>query len=53
YNATYGSIGGVIVLMLWLYFIGMILVFGGIVNAAFDRRKKAIIAKQTAQSPEF
>ena len=34
YNATYGSIGGVIVLMLWLYFTGMILVFGGIVNAA-------------------
>lgn len=53
YNATYGSIGGVIVLMLWLYFIGMILVFGGIVNAAFERRRKAIAAKQTTKSPEF
>jgi membrane protein len=53
YNATYGSIGGVIVLMLWLYFTGMILVFGGIVNAAFDRRKKALIAKHAAESSEY
>lgn len=53
YNATYGSIGGVIVLMLWLYFIGMILVFGGIVNAAVERRKKAVVSKRSAQSPEF
>lgn len=53
YNATYGSIGGVIVLMLWLYFTGMILVFGGIVNAAFDRRKKAIIAKRTSGNLEL
>lgn len=53
YNATYGSIGGVIVLMLWLYFTGMILVFGGIINAAFDRRKKALTAKHSAQTPQF
>ena len=46
YNATYGSIGGVIVLMLWLYFTGMILVFGGIVNAAFARRKKALLVNE-------
>lgn len=38
YSATYGSIGGVIVLMLWLYLTGMILILGGIINASFQRR---------------
>lgn len=41
YSATYGSIGGVIVLMLWLYLTGMILILGGIVNASFQRRYDA------------
>lgn len=38
YSATYGSIGGVIILMLWLYLTGMILILGGIINASFQRR---------------
>lgn len=41
YSATYGSIGGVIILMLWLYFTGMILIVGGLVNAAVQRRQQA------------
>ena len=41
YSATYGSIGGVIVLMLWLYLTGMILIFGGVVNACMQRRYDA------------
>lgn len=41
YSATYGSIGGVIVLMLWLYLTGMILIFGGIINACMQRRYDA------------
>lgn len=41
YSATYGSIGGVIVLMLWLYFTGIILIVGGIINATFQRRYDA------------
>jgi len=33
YNATYGSIGGVILLMLWLYWISLALLIGAEVNA--------------------
>ncbi len=33
YNATYGSIGAVIVLMLWLYLMGLIMYIGGEINA--------------------
>lgn len=38
YSATYGSIGGVIILMLWLYFTVMILIFGGVLNATMQKR---------------
>ncbi|CAH0346036.1 YihY/virulence factor BrkB family protein [Bacillus sp. CECT 9360] len=37
YSATYGSLGAVIVLMLWLYFTGLALVLGGEVNSLFYR----------------
>lgn len=53
YSATYGSIGGVIILMLWLYFIGMILIFGGLINAVFAERKRAVLRKKNAKSPVF
>jgi hypothetical protein len=33
YNATYGSIGGIIILMLWLYYLGVAILAGGEVNA--------------------
>lgn len=36
YNATYGSIGGVILLMLWLYLSGMALLFGAEVNSEIE-----------------
>ena len=36
YNATYGSIGGVIVLMTWLYISGLIFLVGGEVNALIE-----------------
>ena len=36
YNATYGSIGGVIVLMTWLYLSGLIFLIGGQINAILE-----------------
>jgi membrane protein len=33
YNATYGSLGAVIVLMLWLYLMGLIMYIGGEINS--------------------
>ena len=37
YNATYGSIGGVILLMLWLYLTGVALLLGAEVNAEIEQ----------------
>lgn len=39
YSKTYGSIGGVIVLMLWLYITGFILIIGAEINAIVHQRK--------------
>jgi membrane protein len=36
YNATYGSIGTVIVLMLWLYISGLIILLGSEINATIE-----------------
>lgn len=40
YNATYGSLGGIIILMLWFYISGIILILGGEINAAFFGRRE-------------
>jgi len=36
YNVTYGSIGGVIVLLTWFYITGFILLMGGEINAIIE-----------------
>ncbi len=36
YNATYGAIGGVMVLMLWLYLTGLVIVAGAEMNAEIE-----------------
>jgi membrane protein len=41
YNATYGSIGGVILLMLWLYLTGIVLLLGAEVNSEIERARRA------------
>lgn len=46
YSGTYGSIGAIIVLMMWLYFSAIILMLGGQVNAVMSERKEAIEAKK-------
>lgn len=53
FSATYGSIGGVIILMLWLYFTGMILIFGGLLNASFQKRQLAKKSNEARKSPVF
>lgn len=40
YSATYGSLGGVIALMFWFFLTGLILIIGGIVNAAIYHTKQ-------------
>jgi membrane protein len=41
YNATYGSIGGVILLMLWLYLSGVMLLVGAAINSEIARAASA------------
>ncbi len=50
YSATYGSIGGIIVLMMWLYFSGTILMVGGQINAVMQERKEKIDMKKAGAS---
>lgn len=38
YDATYGSVGAAIVLMLWLYMAGLTILFGSEINAVMERR---------------
>ena len=38
YSSTYGSIGAIIVLMMWLYFSAIILMLGGQLNAVMSER---------------
>lgn len=46
WGTTYGNIANVIVLMMWLYFTGIILIFGGVLNASMQQRRLAILEKK-------
>jgi len=46
YTATYGSLGAMIVLMMWLYFSGTILMIGGQINAVMQERRERLDAEQ-------
>lgn len=41
YEATYGAIGAVIVLMLWFYLAGLVLLIGSEINVVFDQHRLA------------
>ncbi|ANU12411.1 Ribonuclease BN [Planococcus halocryophilus Or1] len=47
FSATYGSIGAIIVLMLWLYVSAMLLVIGGQINAVMNERRDLLKKKTT------
>ncbi|MEQ6378750.1 YihY/virulence factor BrkB family protein [Bacillaceae bacterium S4-13-58] len=40
FSATYGSLGGVIILMIWFYLSGMIIIIGGELNAMIKEYRK-------------
>ncbi|HEX6948595.1 MAG TPA: YihY/virulence factor BrkB family protein [Nitrospira sp.] len=54
YNKVYGSIAGVIVLMLWFYWSGMVLLLGGEINseieAAAERKAASADTSRTRQA---
>jgi len=41
YSATYGSIGGIIILMIWFYLTGIVLIIGALINVLYHERNKA------------
>jgi membrane protein len=42
YSAFYGSIGGIIILLIWLYFSAVIILIGGELNAALAYEKPTV-----------
>jgi membrane protein len=57
YDATYGSIGAVIVLMLWLYIVGLVILLGSEINALVEhhaadgKQKGEKVEGQAARDP--
>lgn len=50
YSATYGSIGAVVVLMLWLYLMGTVILIGGEINSEVAQAaKKPVIPKESSE----
>jgi membrane protein len=55
YSVTYGSLGAVIVLMLWLYLMGMTLLVGGEINSVIREAagKPKVLKEEPKQSDSF
>jgi membrane protein len=52
YNKTYGSLGAVIILMLWFYVVALVFVVGAELNAELLKREAAQAQPVTAAMPE-
>jgi len=54
YDKTYGSLGAVIILLLWMYLVALLVVFGGEVNAYLDRQSSSELrpVQPAAPAPE-
>ena len=46
YGETYGSISGIIILLLWLYLVALILLLGGELNATIGQDRDAQVARR-------
>ncbi|CAM3726363.1 YihY/virulence factor BrkB family protein [Alkalicoccus chagannorensis] len=51
FSATYGSLGGIIILMIWFFLTGAVLVAGAELNAVYHRRRKAFTAAKAEERP--
>jgi membrane protein len=52
YNAAYGSIAGVIVLMLWLYLTGVVMLLGGEINAEIETAASSLRSSRAGAAQE-
>lgn len=50
YSATYGSLGGIIILMIWFFLTGLILMTGAIINVLYHRRKRRAVPEKNITS---
>lgn len=52
YSVTYGSLGAVVVLMLWLYLMGAVILIGGEINAEIMRiTDNPVVKKEESEQP--
>lgn len=52
YAATYGSLGAIIILMLWLYITALAIIIGGAINAILNEFSEGKYTKDSRQSVE-
>lgn len=52
YSKTYGSLGAVIILMLWLYFTGLAVLVGGEINSEIERASRGTTKERKAAEHE-